>query len=215
MVSKKDKKENEDEGFQITSILLYGCETWVLLSNHIQRLQYFVNKCVLSICEIYMRDKLQNIEIRRGKIERVASILQLKRLKWLGHIERMADSWWAKKLLVGKIFGGKRSQGGQKHRWHDVVNNDSKAIGLVSDWRSKAKNRIEWWLSINTLIIDLKQNKEHSENDKKDRKKELNVEYNNTNNICDEVNINHHHHVDRSRTSDFVLPILPIAHSCF
>ena len=102
----------------------------------------------------------------------------------------MADSRWPKKLLVSKICGGKRSQGGQKHRWHDVVNNDLKAIGLVSGWRSKAKNRIEWRKSINTLIIDLKQNKEQSEKDMKDRKKELNVQYNNTNNICGKVNIN-------------------------
>ena len=122
-------------------ILLYGCETWASLSNHVQRLQSFVNKCVWSICEISMR----NTEIRRrGNIERVDSILQLKRLKWLGHIERMADSRWPKKLLVSKICGDKRSQGGQKHRWHDVVNNDLKAFGLVSGWRSKAKNRIEW-----------------------------------------------------------------------
>ena len=72
--------------------------------------------------------------------------------------------------------------------WHDVVNNDLK--GSVSGWRSKAKNRIEWRKSINTLIIDLNQNKEQSEKDMKDRKKELNVQYNNTNNICGEVNIN-------------------------
>ena len=159
------------------------------LSNHVQRLQSFFNKCVRSICEISMRDMLRNTEIRRrGNIERVDSILQLKRLKWLGHIEKMADFRWPKKLLVSKICGSKRSQGGQKHRWHDVVNNDLKAIG--SGWRSKAKDRIEWRKSINTLIIDLNQNKEQSEKNKKDRKKKLNVQYNNTNNICGEVNIN-------------------------
>ena len=102
----------------------------------------------------------------------------------------MADSRWPKKLLVSKICGGKRCQGGQKHKWHDVVNNDLKAIGSVSGWRSKAKNRIEWRKSINTLIIDLNLNKEKSEKDMKDRKKELNVQYNNTNSICGEVNIN-------------------------
>ena len=51
------------------------------------------------------------------------------------------------------------------------MNNDLKAIGLVSGWRSKVKNRIEWRKSINTLIIDHNQNKERSEKDKKDRKK--------------------------------------------
>ena len=149
---KKLKRKTKMRLFKsiIMPILLYGRETRAPLSNHVQRLQSFVNKCVRSICEISMRDMLRNTEIRRkGNIERVDSILQLKRLKWLGHNERMADSRWPKKLLVSKICGGKRSQGGQKHRWHDVVNNDLKAIGLVSGWRSKAKNRIEWqksWL---------------------------------------------------------------------
>ena len=114
---KKLKRKTKMRLFKslIMPILLYGCETWAPLSNHVQRLQSFVNKCVWSICEISMRDMLRNIEIRRrGNIERVDSILQLKRLKWLGHIERMADSRWPKKLLVSKICGGKRSQGGQK-----------------------------------------------------------------------------------------------------
>ena len=171
---KKLKKKTKMRLFKsiIIPILLYGCETWAPLSNHAQRLQFFANKCVWSICEISMRDMLRNTEIRRKEnIERVDSILQLKRLKWLGHIERMADSRWPKKLLVSKICGGKRSQGGQKHRWHDVVNNDLKAIGLVSGWRSKAKNRIEWRKSLNTLINDINQNKEQSEKDKKDQKK--------------------------------------------
>ena len=62
-----------------------------------------------------MRDKLRNIEIRRrGNIERVGSIFQLKKLKWLRHIERMADSKRPKKLLVSKIRGGKKKSGWSK-----------------------------------------------------------------------------------------------------
>ena len=72
----------------IMPILLYGCETWAPLSNHVQRLQSFVNKCARSICEISMRNKLRNTEIRRGNVESVDSIFQLKRLKWLGNVER-------------------------------------------------------------------------------------------------------------------------------
>ena len=112
---KKLKRKTKMRLFKsiIMPILLYGCETWAPLSNHVQRLQSFVNMCVRSICEISMRDMLRNIEIRRrGNIEGVGSILQLKRLKWLGHIERMADSRRPKKLLVSKICGGKKSEGG-------------------------------------------------------------------------------------------------------
>ena len=120
-------------------ILLYGCETWALLSNHVQKLQSFVNKCVRSICKISMRNMLRNTEIKRGNIERVGSILQLKTFKWLGHIERMADSRWPKKILVSKICG-KRSQCDQKQRWYDEMNNDLKAIGLVSVAKQKTES---------------------------------------------------------------------------
>ena len=70
---KKLKRKTKMRLFKsiIMPILLYGCETWALLSNHVQRLQSFVNKCVRSICEISMRDMLKNTEIRRGNIERV------------------------------------------------------------------------------------------------------------------------------------------------
>ena len=109
---KKLKRKTKMRLFKsiIMPILLYGCETWAPLSNHVQRL-------LISVFGLYvksLRDMLRNTEIRsRGNIEGVDSILQLKRLKWLRHIERMADSRWPKKLLVSKICGGKRSQGGQ------------------------------------------------------------------------------------------------------
>ena len=41
----------------IMPILLYGSETWALLSNHVRKLQSFGNSCVQSIGEISMRDK--------------------------------------------------------------------------------------------------------------------------------------------------------------
>ena len=55
---KKLKRKTKMRLFKsiIMPILLYGCETWAPLSNHVQRLQSFVNKCVWSICEISMRD---------------------------------------------------------------------------------------------------------------------------------------------------------------
>ena len=54
---KKLKRKTKMRFFKsiIMPILLYGCETWAPLSNYVQRLQSFVNKCVRSICEISER----------------------------------------------------------------------------------------------------------------------------------------------------------------
>ena len=43
-------------------------------------------------------------------------MIQKKRLKWLEHLERMPDDRFSRRLLVSKIAGGKRHQGGQKQR---------------------------------------------------------------------------------------------------
>ena len=46
-----------------------------------------------------------------------------RRLRWLGHMETMDISRLPKCLLVSQLLSGKRSVGGQKRRWNDLVVN--------------------------------------------------------------------------------------------
>ena len=81
-------------------------------------------------------------EIRKmAYIERVEIMLKQRRLRWLGHIERMSNSRLPKQLLVSRISGGKRSQGSRVQRWHDIVNSDLKHLNLLSSWRTMVINR--------------------------------------------------------------------------
>ena len=59
----------------------------------------------------------------------------------MGHEERISDERLQKKLLVSKIMNGKRCQGGQKQRWHDLIHADLKQLNMVADWRTAAREK--------------------------------------------------------------------------
>ena len=55
----------------------------------------------------------------------------------------MDESRLPSQLLVSALPSGKRSVGGQKCRWSDLLVRDLKKCGLGEDWRSKAMKRQE------------------------------------------------------------------------
>ena len=139
----------------ILPVLLHGSESWAPLNHQFQRLNIFVNQCLRTILGLSLFDKIRNTEIRnRAKIERIETLLRRRRLRWLGHIQKMENSRLPKQLVVSKIKEGKRLHGKQKQRWHDVVNADLKSLDMVSTWRKKALNRNLWRREISSKLHD-------------------------------------------------------------
>ena len=95
-------------------------------------------------------------------------MIQKRRLKWLGHLERMPDDRLPRRLLVSKIAGGKRHQGGQKQRWHDLVQSDLKKLNIVDVWRAEVHDRRKWRNNITKRLQELNREKELEEKLKKD-----------------------------------------------
>ena len=103
----------------VLPVLWYGSESWAPLP---QRLQIFINKCVRTICGFSLKAKIRCTKIREmAEIKGGDCILQQRRLRWLGRVERKCEERVSKKLLVSRINGGKKCQEGQKQRWVDVV----------------------------------------------------------------------------------------------
>ncbi|CAH8443014.1 unnamed protein product [Heterobilharzia americana] len=77
----------------VRSVLLYGCETWLLKVEDMRRLQVFDHRCLRSIGRIPWCHHVSNAEVRsrvlgsRGKS--VDEVMNLQRLRWLGHLLRM------------------------------------------------------------------------------------------------------------------------------
>ena len=56
----------------------------------------------------------------------------------------MEDSHLPKCLLVCQPASGKRSVGGQRRRWTDLVRSDLQKCNMLVDWREVAQERAAW-----------------------------------------------------------------------
>ena len=95
-----------------------------------------------------------------------------RRLRWLGHLERMDNSHLPKCLLVCRLQVGKRAAGGQKRRWNDVVLRDLRICGLLSDWREVAHERGTWRGLVREALQELNCSHEEEEARSKDQLKQ-------------------------------------------
>ena len=126
----------------VLATLLYGSETWVPSAPHLKRLQSFVIWCLRVILGVSRWDQKRNTVLReKAGIERV---VMRRRLRWLGHLAQMDNSRLPRCLLVCRPEVGKRSAGGQKRRWNDLVLCDLSSCGLPADWREVAHERSTW-----------------------------------------------------------------------
>ena len=92
-----------------------------------------------------------------------------RRLRWLGHLERLDDTRLPNCLLVCCPLGGKRSVGGQKMRWCDVIMKDLKKCNLVPDWCDAAHGRAVWRKFVEDGAAELSCYQEEDEQKIKDR----------------------------------------------
>ena len=62
-----------------------------------------------------------------------------KRLKWAGHVERMAEDRLTKRADVYREEGRRR-----RGRWENCVKRDDRKAGVEGNWREKAHDGREW-----------------------------------------------------------------------
>ena len=131
----------------IRPVLLYGAETWVLTERDENVLNVWERKVLRKIYGPVCRGGewriRTNHEIQEmyGRADIVTEI-KMRRLSWLGHMERMSEERGVKKVYRG-VPGGRRLRGRPRKRWSDDVEEDLLRMG-VRTWRRKAINREEW-----------------------------------------------------------------------
>ena len=73
------------------------------------------------------------------------TLLQQKRVRWIGHVHRTDDGRIPKDLLYSELATGKRKKGRPHLRFMDVCKRDMKAYGIDTDnWEKPAANRSTW-----------------------------------------------------------------------
>ena len=125
----------------ILPVLLYGSESWAPLSHQVQRLNTFVNLCLRNIFGLTLLDKTRNTDLRhRVGIDRVETMLQRRRLRWLDHVQRMDNSRLPKKISGSKIEDDKQLQKRQKQQ----LDANLKSLDMFSTWKTRVLARNEW-----------------------------------------------------------------------
>jgi hypothetical protein len=70
------------------------------------------------------------------------TVINIRRLKWLGHVIRMNKTRSVKEIFEGKLEG-RRGKGRPRLRWINDVEDDLRKLG-VKRWRAKALDREDW-----------------------------------------------------------------------
>jgi hypothetical protein len=133
----------------IRPVLIYGAETWILSQNDKRLLGIFERKILRKIFGAVNENGLwrrrYNFELYQLYTDPdIVKFVKVQRLRWAGHIARMSDHEYTKRLTFSQPEGT-RSRGRPRMRWIDDVEEDLQILG-VRRWREVARNRQEWRL---------------------------------------------------------------------
>ena len=99
-----------------------------------------------------LKDKIPCREIRaKTNIKDVVKFAAKQKWKWAGHVARLNDNRWTKRITDWQPRYGKRSRGRQLKRWRDDIV-QMKGItwgrdaGQRDDWRRDADGYILQWM---------------------------------------------------------------------
>ena len=94
----------------------------------------------------------------------IEAILVQNQLRWSGHVCRMEDSRIPKQLLYGESCDGRRSVGGQRKRYKDVLHHNLLAAGIKdSTWETIGQDRESWRTSVRNGVRHFEDNRiEHA-----------------------------------------------------
>ena len=127
----------------VVSTLLYGSESWTYYKRHVQQLEAFHQRKLRCLFNIKWEQRIPDTEIlHRAKMSGIEAILVQNQLRWSGHVCRMEDSRIPKQLLYGEFCDGRRSVGGQRKRYKDVLLHNLLAAGINdSTWETIGQDR--------------------------------------------------------------------------
>ena len=122
---------------------LFGSESWTSYAAQECKLNVFHHRCLRQVLGVSWQDKVTNYEVLdRAGIPSMYTLLQQRRLRWLGHVHRMEDGCIPKDLLYGELATGYRDIGCPQLHYKDVCKREMMALQLENtNWESLADNR--------------------------------------------------------------------------
>ena len=112
----------------VTSIILYACDSWTLTEELQRRIQAMEMRCCRKILHISYKDHVTNEEVRAkiqqaiGSHKDLVTIVKRRKLQRYGSVSHSSDL--AKTILQGTVKGGKKTRqteekAGRQHQGMD------------------------------------------------------------------------------------------------
>ena len=130
----------------VVPCLLYSIECTTLYCRHIMTLTRLQLRHLRYILNIKWRDGVPDVEVlHRAHTVSVEALVTVAQLRMAGHVRRMANNRLPKAVFYSDLRQGKRSHGGQKLRFKDVLKRHMKKTGISHDtWEEEAVQRVKW-----------------------------------------------------------------------
>lgn len=118
----------------VRSVLLYGSETWPVNTEDIRRLQRTDSAMIWWLSGGNRKEGWTSELIReRLGLLSIEETLRTNRLRWYGHIQRMEDVAWQKKITTMEISDAPLPRGRPRKRWSDNIKKDLKDLNLTPE----------------------------------------------------------------------------------
>ena len=125
----------------VRSVMLYGSETWPLKEDDINRIARTEKSMIRWMCSVSLRDRVPSEELRaRLGITSIVDMLRRNRLRWFGHVERMAADNPASRCRFA-VVDGNVGRGRPRKTWSQLIKKDMRRIGLRPEL---AQDREAW-----------------------------------------------------------------------
>jgi hypothetical protein len=127
------------------SVLLYGCETWKITQDIINKFQTFVNWCLRNILRIWWPKPITNKELweitQQIPIDRE---IKIRKWKWIGHTLRKDQNNITRQGLDWNPQG-ERKKGRPRITWKRTILTELQEQNVTwKEAKQMAKNRVHW-----------------------------------------------------------------------
>lgn len=129
----------------VTSVLLYGCNTWSLTKSRLKKLQTFTNRCLRQILQIFWPNWVTNEQLLAlANLSTIECEIKKRKWNWIGHTLRKPNREIARSALEWNPQGY-RDPGRPCTTWIRTTKKEFEDHGMTWDEvKSLARNRERW-----------------------------------------------------------------------
>ena len=128
--------------------MVYGSETWAIKAEDLRRLEK-AEKMMMRMCGVKLQDRVAIKELCSCLgIDSIDSVVTRGRLRWYGHVRRMADVAGPKRVMDQQVEGS-AGRGRPRKTWKERVGDDLERLGLEPQdgmhrqwWREQVRLKV-------------------------------------------------------------------------